>query len=178
MIHPVCAAEQVLNQFTDRFISEMDAKDIVYDLEKSDIISDGDLKDVMKESDEKLRNKILHFRLKAKCTKEALVTVCEKIIAVKGNQKMKKLGKDMRNSMFEGRYYTMSYTCVHVNQFMCMDACVCMPYNLVVFLPDSSATARQSELCAHNLQTFEMLVIISIALQQAPKAILHPTSLL
>ena len=93
------AAEEVLDHFRGRFIKDVTAEDIVHSLEHSGIISDGDVDGVMKGSGRKRQNELLHTRLKAKCTKEALVTVCKKMISVKGNPKVNKLGKDMRDSM-------------------------------------------------------------------------------
>ena len=77
----------------------MTAEEIVHSLEHLDVISDSDVDRIMKASGRKLQNEVLHTCLQAKCTKEALVTVCKEMITVKGNPKMNKLGKDMRNSM-------------------------------------------------------------------------------
>lgn len=99
---PFFAVNQVLADFRDRFIREVDADTIVYDLKNGKIIADGDVKAIRKEDNQKLKNEILHDRLVATCTKKAWVKVCDIIMAVQGNPKMEELGEAMK-SMLEGK---------------------------------------------------------------------------
>ena len=80
----------------------MDAKAIVIRLQTKDIISFPVLMMVRKSPDRTEQNKILYDHLRRTCTKEALMTVCEVIIAVGGNPLMKALGADMKR-MLEGK---------------------------------------------------------------------------
>ena len=82
----------------------MDAIAIVYDLQYKGIIDDGDLVKITKPADPTVQNQILYKCLEKKCTDEALMTVCDKIIAAPGNPKMKALGKDMKG-MLGGKCY-------------------------------------------------------------------------
>ena len=101
-ISPFCAAEQVLGHFRDRFIMEMDANAIVFVLQHQGIIAGGYRMEITKTPDRIQQNMILHEHLKRVCTKEALMTVCDMIIAVPGYPKMRALGKDMK-SMLESK---------------------------------------------------------------------------
>ena len=102
-----CAVEQVLDHFQDRFIRDVDAKAIVNQLQSKDIISFHDLMMVRRSPDQTEQNQILHDRLRQKCTKKALMTVCEVISAVQGNAQMKALGADMKR-MLEGKCHACS----------------------------------------------------------------------
>ena len=50
------------------------------------------------------QNQFLHLILKEKCTEDAFETVCDIIIAVKGNPKMKALGESMKRRLETGGY--------------------------------------------------------------------------
>ena len=80
----------------------MDAIAIVFDLMYCGIISHGDQKTITQNVDDKLQNQILHAQLMKKCTTKALMDVCDKITAVEGNPKMKKLGDDMKKELEKG----------------------------------------------------------------------------
>ena len=107
-------AEQVLDEFRDLFIDETDAEKVVWDLLQEDIIDEGDLNIITGAKDRQLQNKIFHYCLKRKCTVEAFKIVCEIFTKVKGNPKMKALGKAMRKKLETG-------VCVCA----CVHACVC-----------------------------------------------------
>lgn len=113
------AVELILDQYRARFISEVDANAIVYELQHKGIISDGDLAMISRSLGMTLQNGVLHSCLKNKCTVEALMEVCDMIIAVKGNPKMKRLGEDMKNKL-AGKY------------------CVCVSSVILILLDDSS----------------------------------------
>ena len=74
------------------------------ELVHKDIITSGDESEILKNEDLRLQNQKLHSCLMNKCTKEALNTVCGVIMEVKGNPKMKAVGKDMKRSLSEGLY--------------------------------------------------------------------------
>ena len=96
---PFHAAKEVLDQFREQFISEMDAAAVVFDLLHMGIISAGDKKDITKKSNRAHQNKILYETLKQKCTDEALMHACDIIIAVKGSPKMKAFGEAMKRAL-------------------------------------------------------------------------------
>ena len=111
-----CVAEDVLGYFRERFIEEMDAEAIIVGLLKEDIIDRGDQRKIEKMDNPTRQNETLHLCLEQKCTREALVTVCDLIIAVKGNKVMKALGVDMK-ARLEG-------VCVCARIGVCVCACV------------------------------------------------------
>lgn len=115
-LSPFCAAVQVLCHFRDRFISEVDANAIVFDLEHEGIIPNGVLTAVSAK-DATLQNQILHAHLVTTSTRDSLMTVCDKIIGVSGNPKMRALGKDMK-SMLESK--SRVYIFMHVFSVYCM----------------------------------------------------------
>ena len=97
-IFPISAAGQVLGDFRTPFIDTVDADAIVYELKNKDIIGDGDLRTITR-TPSSTQNSILHDCLLRKCDKDALMVVCEVIIAVKGNPKMKRLGNEMKSAL-------------------------------------------------------------------------------
>ena len=107
--------EQVLDHFRDQFIRDVDANDIVSELKHKEVIADGDEREISQKHDRTQQNRILHERLRQKCTKEALMTVCEVIIAVRGNPRMKELGVEMKG-MLEGKHCVFIY----VHTYVCM----------------------------------------------------------
>ena len=119
-LSPFCAAEQVLGHFRKRFVEEVNANIIAFELVHEDIIADGDQKAISKKDDAAEQSQFLHAHLVRTCTREALMTVCNVIISVKGNPKMRALGKDMKD-MLEGgcsvSYVQEAYRC---------DCTVCM----------------------------------------------------
>ena len=94
-----CAVEDILDNFRDLFIACVDANALVYGLEHANIIADGDLKKIERNPDARQQNEILHRCLKRSCDEEALMEVCDMMIAVRGNRKMNSLGKDMKHQL-------------------------------------------------------------------------------
>ena len=127
------AAEFVLNEYRDRFISEMDANAVFWDLFHHGIISDGDQESIAKANGRTQQNTILHACLLRTCTNEALLRACGIIISVQGNPKMSGLGEDMRRRLESG------VCAMHV----CMSVCFHFPIeamqSLVVNLPSLHA---------------------------------------
>ena len=103
---PFHAAEQVLDQFRERFIKEVDAEAVVGDLVHNNVIDEGDERDITSAKNPTRQNQKLHLCLHKKCTLDALMTVCDIMMAVKGNPKMLALGEAMR---------TMLLTYVHLS---------------------------------------------------------------
>ena len=67
------------------------------------------------------QNQILYNRLRGRCTKQALMAVCEVIIAVENNAQMKVLGEDMKR-MLEGKCCVCSCVCTYIrfHDLVCM----------------------------------------------------------
>ena len=105
-IFPVSAAGQVLGDFRTLFINTVDADAIVYELKNKDIIGDGDLTTITRTPGSTQKNSILHDCLLHKCDKDALMEICEVMIAVKGNPKMKRLGEEMKSAL-ESKLYAL-----------------------------------------------------------------------
>lgn len=103
------AAEEILVRFRERFTKDMDAAAIAMELVHHDIITDGDQSELIDKNDRAHQNLFLHSLLKDKCTTEALMTVCNLVIAVRGNPKMRCLGKDMIRALKAGAY--VLYVC-------------------------------------------------------------------
>ena len=110
------AAEDILNEFRDRFISEMDANTVAMDMFHYKIIPDGVLESIAKADGRRQRNSILHNCLLRTCTNEALMRACDIITSVQGNPKMSALGKDMKRRLESGVCVcgVCVCTCVHV----------------------------------------------------------------
>ena len=85
--------------FRQRFIADVDADAIVYDLEHQDIISDGDLKEVTRTPSGVEQNQFLHHCLKRKATKDTLLKVCDIMIGCHGNSRMNQVGKEMKSAL-------------------------------------------------------------------------------
>ncbi len=109
----VCAAAEVLDHFRDRFINDTASSAIMYELKHKDVISSGDVEMIERKPDVTQQNQYLHECLTRKCTKEALMEVCNVMTAVKGNPKMNALGKDMRWRL-KGILLCMTCECVHL----------------------------------------------------------------
>ena len=97
------AAEQVLDHFRDRFIADMDARTVVMELLNMDVIDEGIKKRILREDSTKLQNEILHNCLKKRCTDGALRAVCNVIIGVNGNPRMRALGEDIKKRLVAGK---------------------------------------------------------------------------
>ena len=115
-----CAAQPALDHLRDRFIREVDATTIVRELEYRGIISDGVQQEVTAASGRVVQSQILHAHLVRRCTKEALLDVCEVMIAVEGNPIMRALGEDMKRAL-RGKCCVCS--CIHVHCIHVLIAC-------------------------------------------------------
>ena len=96
--------EQVLKHFWTRFTEDVDAKAIAYGLKHEGIINESAATTIQHSNDARGNGQYLHDYLMKTCTKESLVKVCDIIISVEGNPKMKELGKDMKG-MLEGKLH-------------------------------------------------------------------------
>ena len=114
-LFPFCAAQHVLGHFRSWFIDAVDANAIVQELVYQDIIGSGDSTTIRGNPDGPQQNQYLHACLLRTCDEEALKDVCEIIIAVKGNRRIRGLGKEMK-SMLEGKWCVCSY----------MHICMCL----------------------------------------------------
>ena len=114
------AAEEVLDHFRDQFIADMDAKTVVMDLVYMGVIDEGIKNRILKEDSTKLQNEILHNCLKKRCTDDALRAVCDVIIGVTGNPRIRALGEDIKRRLVAGIYCKWC-ACVHAYAH----ACVC-----------------------------------------------------
>ena len=92
-----------MDKFRERFITDVDANAIVFDLQHEGIISDGDLEVFTRTTSGTQRNKFLHFCLKRKGTNVALLKVCDIMIDNEGNPRMKQFGEDMKSALETGR---------------------------------------------------------------------------
>ena len=125
MVFPFCAAQQVLDEFRDQFIQDMDSNAVVLDLLHHDIINRGDQKTITRTEDPTEQNKFLHLYLKEKCTEDAFHCVCDIISDVKGNPKMSALGTAMKRSLKTGNFIHVC-VCVRVCAHTCVCVCVCV----------------------------------------------------
>ena len=119
--------EEILSEFREQFISDMDVNMVVMELLNKDIISDGVRESIERAGGPRHRSAILHEHLKRTCTEEAFKTVCDIIASIQGNPKMSALGNHMQRSLESG-------VCVCV----CVRVCVCMHvymHAFVLFLP-------------------------------------------
>ena len=96
---PFHAAKQVLDHFRDQFIADMDANTVVWELLYKGIIPRGVQERISKVDEPKQGNEILHDCLQRTCTKEALMEVCDIIVAVRGYPKMRDLGQGMKRRL-------------------------------------------------------------------------------
>ena len=88
--------------FRQRFIADVDANAIVYELENQGIISDGDLTVVTSTPSATQKNEFLHRCLKRKCTTETLLQVCDIMTHCRGNSRMNQFGKVLKSAL-DGR---------------------------------------------------------------------------
>ena len=93
------AAKQVLGDFRDQFIADMDANTVVWELLYKDIIPRGVQERISRTDEPKQQNEILHNCLQRTCTKEALMEVCDIIVSVRGHPKMRELGEAMKRRL-------------------------------------------------------------------------------
>ena len=116
--------EEILIEFREQFISDMDVNMVVMELLNKDIISDGVRESIGKADGPRLRSEILHEHLKRTCTEEAFRTVCALVGSVRGNPKMSALGKDMQRSLESG---------VCVRACVCAWPCTCISFILATY---------------------------------------------
>ena len=99
---PFHTANQVLGDFRDQFIADMDASTVVWELLYKDIIPRGVQERISRTDEPKQQNEILHDCLQRTCTKGALMEVCNIIVTVKGHPKMRQLGEAMKWRLHTG----------------------------------------------------------------------------
>ena len=92
----------------------MDANAVVYGLKHTNIIADGDLMMITRNPYSTQQNEILHACLKRSCDEEALMEVCDMMIAVQGNRKVNALGREMKNKLEKGILVDHDTVCVYV----------------------------------------------------------------
>ena len=122
-LFPFHTAKQVLDQFRDQFIEDMDANSVVMELLHEGIIHEGDRREISKVHNPQEQNAILHLYLKKKCTNIALKTVCDLVIRVDGNPKMTALGKAMKERLEAGKWCVCMCVCACIRTCVCV--CVC-----------------------------------------------------
>ena len=115
------AAEQVLDYFRDRFIAAMDAKTVVMQLLFMGVIDEGTVNTIFREDSTKLQNEILHDYLKKNCTDDALRAVCDVIIGVSANPRMRALGEAMKERLVTGKW--CACRCVHASMQVHIHVC-------------------------------------------------------
>ena len=120
----------MLDYFREQFIADMDAKTVVMDLVYMGVIDEGIKNRILREDSTKLQNEILHDCLKKRCTDDALRAVCDVIIGVTGNPRMRALGEDIKRRLVAGIYCKWC-ACVHA----CVHACVRCLLSQVLFEP-------------------------------------------
>ena len=74
-------------------------------------IDEGIKNRILREDSTKLQNEILHDSLKKRCTDDALRAVCDVIIGVTGNPRMRALGEAMKERLVAGKWGIC--LCVH-----------------------------------------------------------------
>ena len=100
---PFHAAKQVLGDFRDQFIADMDANTVVWELLHKNIIPRGVQERISRTDEPKQQNEILHDWLQRTCTHEALMDDCGIFVAVKGHTKLREFGKAMKRRLHPGK---------------------------------------------------------------------------
>ena len=95
----------------------MDAEAVVGDLLHNNIINEGDKRNITSTRNPRLQNQELHLCLTKKCTLDALMTVCNIMMAVRGSPNMVALGELMKRKLVTG---------VGVCVCVCARVCVCV----------------------------------------------------
>ena len=111
-VFPLCAVNEVLCYFRNRFIKEVDAQCIASDLKHKRIISDAVLIAVSREAGTTRQNQILYDHLEKSSTGDSLTTVCDAMISVSGHPKMNQLGQHMKN-MLQGKWVFVCACTLH-----------------------------------------------------------------
>ena len=108
----------------------MDAEAVVGDLLATHIIDGPYWRSITEAKDTTQQNKTLHRCLKEKCSLDALMSVCDIIMAVKGNPKMVALGSLMMRRLETGvcvcaadslNQATSDLVCIHLCTTVCCD---------------------------------------------------------
>lgn len=149
-----------------------------------DIIAEGDVNAVNQRKDPTQQNQYLHAHLVKTCDDEALRDVCDIIIAVRGNRKMKKLGEDMKGEL-NSKCHARSYLYLH--PFMTVDWCVHDPtlhplivtfHNFSDYLCVGYVNLRPSMTFGIAAVTLKLLLIVRlpmhVAVQKELKAPITP----
>ena len=90
-----------------------------------EIISNGDQKEIRSEHNATDQNTLLHACLLRTCGEvEDLMKVCDKIIAVKGNPKMRRLGEAMKTMLQQGKCCKCACTCMSCIKVRCVLMCM------------------------------------------------------
>ena len=80
----------------------MDAEAVVGDLLHNNIIDEGDKRNITSTRNPRLQNQELHLCLRKKCTLDALMTVCNIMMAVRGSPNVVALGELMKRKLVTG----------------------------------------------------------------------------
>ena len=111
----IYTAEEVLKEYQDWFIADIDANAVVYKFLNKGIIPEGVQRNISTTDSPIQQNEILHACLLRTCTNEALMTACDIITSVQGNPRMSALGKDMQKRLESGVCTCVCVcVCVHV----------------------------------------------------------------
>lgn len=102
----------------------MDAEAVVFELLHKGIIADGDKNEITKNNNPTQQNQILHLALKEKCTDDALMTVCDIIIAVGGNRRMRTLGANMKRRLETSKCIVCACVCTRMCVLLHKHVCV------------------------------------------------------
>ena len=102
---------------------------VVGDLLHNNIIDDGDERDITSDRNPAQQNQELHLCLRRKCTQDALMTVCDIMMAVKDNPNMLALGKAIKRKLVTGMC-----VCVCVCVRVCVRSCN-SPLSLLLYCP-------------------------------------------
>ena len=94
------AAKQVLLDTREQFIADMDASTLVMEL--SSKIPHCVQERISRTDGPEKKNEILHDWLQRTCSKEALMDICDIIVAVKDHPKMQELGETMKRRLQTG----------------------------------------------------------------------------
>ena len=94
------AVRQVLDDFREQFIADVDANTLVMEL--SSKIPHSVQEKISRTDEPEQKNEILHDWLQGTCTKETLMEVCDIIVALKGHPKMQELGEAMKSRLQTG----------------------------------------------------------------------------
>ena len=92
---PFHAAKQVLSDFRDQFIADVDARIVVWELLYLDIIPRDVHEMIIRTKEPKQQNEILHDYLQRACTEDDLIKFCHVILQGWGNPRMQRLSAAM-----------------------------------------------------------------------------------